>query len=67
MVDKSNKHYLSKVVKFNIKSRKCLAGMAQWLNIQPVNQEATVLFPARAHAQVVGSTPMWGGQEAVNQ
>ena len=37
-----------------------LAGVAQWIECQPVNQEIAGSIPVRAHAWVVGQVPSWG-------
>ena len=41
-----------------------LAGVAQWIENQPVNQKVTSSIPGhdlRAHALVVGQVPCWRG------
>ena len=40
-------------------SSQALAGDAQWIEQQPVNQKVAVQFPVRAHAWVVGQVPHW--------
>ena len=37
-----------------------LAGVAQWIECWPVNQNVTGRFPVRAQAWVVGHVPSWG-------
>ena len=37
-----------------------LAGVAQWIEYQPVNKESLTPVPVRAHAWVAGQVPSWG-------
>ena len=43
-----------------------LAGMAQWIEHQPANQKLASPYPVRAHAWVVGQSPVGGAREATN-
>ena len=47
------------------KGRGALAGVAQWIECQPVNQKVTGLIPIRAHAWAAGQVPS-GGHERHN-
>ena len=42
------------------------AGVAQWIQHWLLYQNATVQFPVRTHAWVVGQVPSWGAGEATS-
>ena len=44
----------------SFKKRIALAGVAQWIECWPVNQELLVLFPVKAHDCAAGQVPSGG-------
>lgn len=45
----------------------CLAGVVQWLCMDPGTKKLLVRFLVRAHARVPGKFPVGSMQKAVNQ